>query len=101
MFTFRGSSHRLSLFLSLSKEERHFFSSLFHQSLGILVDRNEGFLLLKGKETELTLHISRNNSSEVDWLQQQGSLWSERIMERPLLISCGPDTFFVCFPVAS
>lgn len=51
-----------------------FLSSI---SLGILVKRNEGFLLLKVKETKLTLCISANNSSEVDLLQQQGSLWSE------------------------
>lgn len=69
-----------SLFLVLSKGEPFF--SFFSFTPGISVKRNEGFLLLKGKETKLTLCISRDDSSEVDLLQQPGSLWSEGIMER-------------------
>lgn len=64
------------------REVIFFFS--FFPSLGIFIERNEGFLLLKGKETKLTLCISRNDSNEVDLPQQEGPLWSEGIMERAL-----------------
>lgn len=68
------------------------FSSFIHFSW-YLVERNEGFHVLKGQETKLTLCISRNDSSEVDLLQQQGSLWSERITERAVHYFLQADIF--------
>lgn len=72
-----------------------FLSSI---SLGILVKRNEGFLLLKVKETKLTLCISANNSSEVDLLQQRVPVVRE-LQKGSFVIPCGPD-ILVYFPVA-
>lgn len=71
-------------FCSLCRARRVIFFFLFFPSLGIFVERNEGFLLLKGEETKLTLCISRNDSNEVDLPQQEGPLWSEGITERAL-----------------
>ena len=82
---FRSSTPWLPLFLLPSKRESLFFlfnfSSFFPISLGISVERNEGFLLLKGEGTELTLCINWNDFDEVDLPHQQGSLWSEWITE--------------------